>query len=148
ENCGKGLARSPPSETGSPRGWRCGNAHGVRRHGSHTKYTRSITIIAAIGDIRLDALTAGHIDDVSREHAAHRQRNRGVPCTWRPRVSVAQCDQAWPPRLSCDPRRATAAPIITLIETLTRDEVTQLINNARGDPLEGAYLLAVTLGMR
>jgi hypothetical protein len=35
-----------------------------------------------------------------------------------------------------------------LIETLTRDEVTRLINTAYGDALEAAYVLAVTLGMR
>jgi len=34
------------------------------------------------------------------------------------------------------------------METLTRDEVTRLIDTAYADALEAAYVLAVTLGMR
>jgi integrase len=41
------------------------------------------------------------------------------------------------------PRRSSP-----LIETLSRDEVTRLINTAHGDALEAAYVLAVTVGMR
>jgi integrase len=105
-------------------------------------------IVPAIGDVRLDALTPGHIDQLhtrmlrtvspTTTFHAHGVLSSALRSAARHGHWVSFAIHDVPP-----PRRSSP-----LIETLTRDEATRLIEIAHGDALEAAYVLAVTLGMR
>jgi integrase len=105
-------------------------------------------IIPTLGEVRLDALTADHIEQLharmlrtvsaTTAHHAHGVLSSALRSAVRRGYRVSSAIHDVPP-----PRRSSP-----LIETLTRDEVTRLINTAHGDALEAAYVLAVTVGMR
>jgi integrase len=105
-------------------------------------------IIPAIGDVRLDALIPGHIDQLhtrmlrtvsaTTTHHAHGVLSSALRYAARHGYRVSSAINDVPP-----PRRSSP-----LVETLTRDEVTRLINAAHEDALGAAYVLAVTVGMR
>jgi integrase len=105
-------------------------------------------IVPAIGNVRLDALAASHID---RLHAALARKVSGttahhVHMTLKAALNGAakRGHRVSPALAAVDPPRRRARDI----ETLTRAEVDDLLEAAYGDPLEGLYVLAVTLGMR
>jgi len=105
-------------------------------------------IVPTIGGVRLEALTADHIDHLhttmrrtvsaTTTHHAHSVLSSALRAAARRGHRVSSAIHDVPP-----PRRSSP-----LIETLTRDEVTRLIDIAHGDALEAAYVLAVTVGMR
>jgi integrase len=105
-------------------------------------------IIPSLGDVRLAGLTPDHIE---RLHRSMRHKVSGTTahhahCVLASALrSAARHGHLVSPAVHdvSPPRRSSA-----LVETLSRDEVSRLITSARGDPLEGAYILAVTLGMR
>src|SRR5487761_716918 len=105
-------------------------------------------IVPTIGDVPIHALTAEHIDQLhttmlrtvsaTTTRHAHDVLASALRAATRRGLQVSSAIRDVPP-----PRRSSP-----LIETLTRDEVTRLINTAYGDALEAAYVLAVTLGVR
>ena len=105
-------------------------------------------IVPTIGDVPIHALTAEHIDQLhttmlrtvsaTTTRHAHDVLASALRAATRRGLRVPSAIRDVPP-----PRRSSP-----LIETLTRDEVTRLINTAYGDALEAAYVLAVTLGVR
>ncbi len=105
-------------------------------------------IVPTIGDVPIHALTAEHIDQLhatmlrtvsaTTTRHAHDVLASALRAATRRGLPVSSAIRDVPP-----PRRSSP-----LIETLTRDEVTRLIDTAYGDALEAAYVLAVTLGMR
>jgi len=105
-------------------------------------------IVPAIGHVRLDALAPAHIDTL---HAALARRVGGTTAHHVHMTLKAALNGAAKRGYHVSnalaavdaPRRRTKD-----IETLSREEVHRLLTAAYGDPLEGLYVLAVTLGMR
>jgi integrase len=105
-------------------------------------------IVPAIGDIRLDALAPEHIDKlhaqlartVSGTTAHHVHMTLSTALTDAKRRGLRLTNAVW---AVTAPRRASRE-----IQTLTREEVSRLLESVRGDPLEAMYVLAVTLGLR
>jgi integrase len=105
-------------------------------------------LVPTIGDVPIHALTADHIDQLharmlctvsaTTTHHAHGVLSSARRSAARHGHQVSSAIHDVPP-----PRRASP-----LVETLSRDEVTRLIDAAYGDALEAAYVLAVTVGMR
>ena len=109
----------------------------VRRH-----------ISPVLGGVRLAALTAHHIDQLhaSMRHTVSGTTAHHAHCVFASALRSAARHGHFVSSAVHDvpPPRRSSRPV----ETLSRDEVNRLITSARGDPLEGAYVLAVTLGMR
>lgn len=105
-------------------------------------------IVPAIGNVRLDALTPEHIDKLhdllarrvsgTTAHHVHMTLSAALSDARRRGLRVTEAIRA------VDPPRRTSKEV----ETLTREEVGQLLRTAHGDPLEAIYVLAVTLGVR
>ena len=139
---------TPPWAIGSPSG--CSLRRDAWRPQTWRAYNLYVQhhIVPAIGDVPIHALTAEHIDQLhttmlrtvsaTTTRHAHDVLASALRAATRRGLRVSSAIRDVPP-----PRRSSP-----LIEPLTRDEVTRLINTAYGDALEAAYVLAATLGMR
>jgi len=105
-------------------------------------------IIPVLGDVRLAALTPDYIE---RLHGSMRHKVSGTTAQHAHCVlasalrSAVRHGHLVSPAVHDVPPPRRSSP---LVETLSRDEISRLITSARGDPLEAAYVLAATLGMR
>lgn len=113
-----------------------------------TSCNTRLHIVPAIGSVRLDVLAASHID---RLHAALARKVSGttahhVHMTLKAALNGAakRGHRVSHALAAVDAPRRRARDFVTL----TRAEVDDLLETAYGDPLEGLYVLAVTLGMR
>src|SRR5437660_11232071 len=98
-------------------------------------------IVPTIGDVPIHALTADHIDQLhitmlrtvsaTTTRHAHCVLSSALRAAARRGLRVSSAIRVVSP-----PHRSSP-----IIETLTRDEVTRLINAAHGDALEAAYVL-------
>jgi len=105
-------------------------------------------VLPVLGDVRLDALKAEHIDRL--DAALSRTVGKTTAHHVRVTFSTALNDAAKRGIRVADAHRVVAKPRRDDpdIVPLTRDEVDRLVVACRDDQFEAAYILAVTLGMR